>query len=90
MSGLLASRRHQNSSRLAYKLWKLTSTVRKLLMVLMRKPSGLVGDDVARGELGWMELVELQLEREVLVDVSESLLMKVSNRLVEIFGIPHL
>jgi hypothetical protein len=69
MSGLVASIRLQNSSRFAYILWKLISSVRRLLMLISLWPVCFEGDDFAMGEPGWQELVvELQLERAGLLD----------------------
>ena len=53
----------------------------------------LAGEDFARGEPGWQELVELDLDRfklDGLVVSAELSRMMVSNRPEERFGAPHL
>ncbi len=53
-------------------LWKLISRVRRLL-VLVLLAVGLVGADCTRGDPG-VELVELQLERLMLVEQADETL----------------
>ena len=89
-SGLVASSTLQNSTRLAKILWKFTSSSRRFLKGWWLFP--LLGDDLARGEPRWLELIELVEEWDPWYDalLSESSRSVESKRPEENLGSPHL